>query len=202
MDSRRRLLEAAAKLFVERGYHATRPQDIAREADVGNGTFYLHFTDKRTIFVAFAEQACAELEAALEPLINHSEGFLRGLEDVIDASLRFGEANPQVLKVALMDLSILDPGEGDKPDIGPRNSLARMVADAIERAAVRGEVVAGLDPMIVAHAMIGMVEQAAAFAHAAGIPRDVLVPQITRLARSALQPPHPAAPAGADPSAG
>lgn len=184
MESRRRLLEAAAKLFVERGYHATRPQDIAREADVGNGTFYLHFTDKRAIFVAFAEQACAELEAHLEPLVNGSDGFVRGLHDAIEAALRFGDANPHVLKVALMDLSILDPGE--QPGIGPRNNLARMIATAIQRATDRGEVAPGLDPLITAHAMIGMVEQAAAYAHASGIPRQDLVPHLTRLAQSAL----------------
>jgi AcrR family transcriptional regulator len=44
---------SARKLFVERGYHATRPQDIAREAGLGHGTFYLHYRDKRACFHAF-----------------------------------------------------------------------------------------------------------------------------------------------------
>ena len=30
-------------LFVEKGYDATRPQDIAQAADVAAGTFYVHF---------------------------------------------------------------------------------------------------------------------------------------------------------------
>src|SRR5438874_12523430 len=62
-ESLAKLKRAARKLFVERGYHATRPQDIAREAGLGHGTFYLHFPDKRACFLAFVEDARAELDA-------------------------------------------------------------------------------------------------------------------------------------------
>ena len=60
-ETRDRLLSSARKLFVELGYHATRPQDIAREADVAAGTFYTHFADKREAFLAFVAQAGKEL---------------------------------------------------------------------------------------------------------------------------------------------
>jgi len=35
-ESRQRLLEAARRLFIGRGYHETRPQDITRAADLGH----------------------------------------------------------------------------------------------------------------------------------------------------------------------
>src|ERR1700743_3834419 len=54
-ESLSRLKASARKLFVERGYHATRPQDIAREAGLGHGTFYLHFPDKRPCFPPFLD---------------------------------------------------------------------------------------------------------------------------------------------------
>ena len=56
-EKRNRLLAAARKLFVSKGYHETRPQDIAKEADVAHGTFYSHYTDKREIFIAFANSS-------------------------------------------------------------------------------------------------------------------------------------------------
>ena len=40
-STRERLLAAARTLFVSRGYHLTRPQDVSRLAGVGYGTFYL-----------------------------------------------------------------------------------------------------------------------------------------------------------------
>ncbi len=56
-ESLAKVKKAARKLFVERGYHATRPQDIAREAGLGHGTFYLHYEDKRACFLAFVDEA-------------------------------------------------------------------------------------------------------------------------------------------------
>jgi len=55
--------QAARKLFVERGYDTTRPQDIAREAGLGLGTFYLHYPDKRACFMSFVEDARQELNS-------------------------------------------------------------------------------------------------------------------------------------------
>jgi AcrR family transcriptional regulator len=45
------LLEAAERVISRRGYHDTRIADIAEEADVGLGTFYLHFKTKNEIFI-------------------------------------------------------------------------------------------------------------------------------------------------------
>src|ERR1700720_2109203 len=64
-DSLAKLKQAGRRLFVERGYHATRPQDIAREAGLGHGTFYLHFPDKKACFLAFVDDAREELDAYL-----------------------------------------------------------------------------------------------------------------------------------------
>ena len=60
-ETRQRLLTAASNLFAERGFEATRPQDIARAADVAIGTFYLHFADRREAFRAFTAAAAEEL---------------------------------------------------------------------------------------------------------------------------------------------
>src|ERR1700751_3715083 len=82
-ESLPKIKKAARKLFVERGYHATRPQDIAREAGLGHGTFYLHFPDKRACFLAFVEDARQELNA----YIREHVGERRSLEEQIASTL-------------------------------------------------------------------------------------------------------------------
>jgi AcrR family transcriptional regulator len=47
-----RILDAAAKLLVRWGYRKTTVDDVAREANVGKGTIYLHWKDKNALFLA------------------------------------------------------------------------------------------------------------------------------------------------------
>ncbi|PWR21195.1 hypothetical protein DKG74_14410 [Zavarzinia aquatilis] len=170
-ESRRRLLAAARKLFVERGYHATRPQDIAREAEVGNGTFYLHFADKRDIFLAFSEEACAEIEAAIiGPLTGPQPWNIRIL-DTLQAALAFEEGERKVIAAALMDLSIIDPGP-EEPTVRPRDRLAKLIAQSLQEGMDKGEIRGDVDPELIAHSLLGLVEQAAYHAERSNLSKD------------------------------
>ena len=48
-EKENKLMEKALKLFTEKGVNNTSIQDIADEAGVGKGTFYLYFKDKYDI---------------------------------------------------------------------------------------------------------------------------------------------------------
>jgi AcrR family transcriptional regulator len=50
-ETRGKLVEAAGKLFNSVGYFGTDSNRIAREAGYAPGTFYVHFADKREIFL-------------------------------------------------------------------------------------------------------------------------------------------------------
>jgi TetR/AcrR family fatty acid metabolism transcriptional regulator len=50
VERRRSILGAARKVFVRKGYAATRMSDIAAEASVGKGTLYAHFSSKEDLF--------------------------------------------------------------------------------------------------------------------------------------------------------
>src|SRR5215510_2659016 len=84
-ESRKRLLAAARKLFVERGYHATRPQDIAKAAGLGHGTFYLHFADKRECFLAFVDEAREEVDAAIMRRTSTAKDLASFVEAILTA---------------------------------------------------------------------------------------------------------------------
>ena len=49
--TRARVLRAAEQLFTRRGYSETNVSDIARMAEVGVGTLYHHFADKRAVLL-------------------------------------------------------------------------------------------------------------------------------------------------------
>lgn len=59
------LLRAARDVFVTRGYHAAKVDDIVAAANVAKGTFYLYFEDKRSVFSELVAQVTAQLVEAI-----------------------------------------------------------------------------------------------------------------------------------------
>lgn len=55
-DKRQRILAAAAKVFARKGYHGARVSEIARRADVADGTIYLYFRNKDDILVSLFDE--------------------------------------------------------------------------------------------------------------------------------------------------
>ena len=49
-QKRKAFLDAARKIFAQKGYQATNVTDIVSEVKSGQGTFYYHFRDKQAIF--------------------------------------------------------------------------------------------------------------------------------------------------------
>lgn len=51
MEKKDRIVEAAYKLFNEKGYYNTNTAEIAKEANVATGSVYSYFSDKKEIFI-------------------------------------------------------------------------------------------------------------------------------------------------------
>lgn len=63
--TRRRLLDAAAKLLGKTGYGALSASAVAREADVAQPTFYVHFRDKDDLLRTLGEEQIGALREKL-----------------------------------------------------------------------------------------------------------------------------------------
>lgn len=68
------IVAAALELFVERGYAATKLEDVARRAGVSKGTLYLYFRDKEDLFHAVVERMVVPTVARGEAIAGHFEG--------------------------------------------------------------------------------------------------------------------------------
>lgn len=62
---RKELLLAARNVFASHGYHRAKIDDIVAEANVSKGTFYLYFTDKRSIFEELVDNLFERLQSAI-----------------------------------------------------------------------------------------------------------------------------------------
>jgi AcrR family transcriptional regulator len=75
------LTTAALDLFVDKGYAATRLEDVAARAGVSKGTLYLYFDSKEALFKAVVREG-------LLPALAEGEGLMAGFTGTSDALLR------------------------------------------------------------------------------------------------------------------
>jgi AcrR family transcriptional regulator len=60
-QTKEKIVQAAIKLFQKRGYEKTTSNDIAAEAGVSVGSFYVYFTDKRQLLLTIFDRLSDEL---------------------------------------------------------------------------------------------------------------------------------------------
>ncbi|AUN33738.1 TetR/AcrR family transcriptional regulator [Niveispirillum cyanobacteriorum] len=102
------LLSAALDCFVEKGFAATRMDDIARRAGVAKGTFYLYFPSKEAVFEALVRETLLPRIAAVE-LSNTTAGL--GAEAKLRAILSMlGQVLADPKLVAIPKLVLAEAG--------------------------------------------------------------------------------------------
>lgn len=86
----KQILDAAFEEFVERGYVATRVEDIADRVGVTKGTIYVYFETKEELFSAMIRHISTPFDDILasgRELQGNCEQRLRGLIDIFHRSL-------------------------------------------------------------------------------------------------------------------
>lgn len=138
------ILDAAERLFRERGYQASTIEAIAAEADVAIGSIYLHFKGKEDLYLALVERVLDANERYLaDAYARHAEP----LDQIVaagEAYLRFHVDHPLAFRlIALRDVgqSTDERVEAARRRIAERlDAMVRDLAGAIERAIEAGEV--------------------------------------------------------------
>ena len=159
-DARKRLVQAALKLFSGRGYHGTGIADILKESDVKRGSLYHYFSSKKELaFAAIDEQVRLIVE----------KGSIRHLTTdahPIDRMLEVIDELPTMVK--------LDSGETLTPSLAVR--LAAVDADfqqrlsaaygglidelevTLQKGVAQGDIADTVDPCVLAHMFTIMCE--------------------------------------------
>lgn len=76
-DKHEQILRAAIKTFARKGFYNTRISDIAKEANVADGTIYLYFKNKDNLLVSLFEES-------MDQIIKMVEEKLTSIDDPIE----------------------------------------------------------------------------------------------------------------------
>lgn len=74
-DKNSRIIEAATRVFAEKGFFKATVSDVARAAEVAEGTIYLYFKNKDDLLISI-------FESSMDMFIREMEEELAGVSDV------------------------------------------------------------------------------------------------------------------------
>jgi len=104
-QTRARLLDAGLEVFLDRGYDAASLGEITERADLGTGTLYLHFRDKRSLFEAIVRRELSALYARWEAgeAKSPSADSAEAVRKMIRLSLAAFVAQPKKARLVLFE---------------------------------------------------------------------------------------------------
>jgi TetR/AcrR family acrAB operon transcriptional repressor len=155
--SRRLLLDAAGRLFAEKGYADTSVQAIAEAAGISRGSIAWHFGSKEGLLFAVVDAAFAEWEQeVLTRLLREGRGP-ESLRHVVEAHLAFVQRAPALVRLFFV---LLFDALGPRTDLRPRylaiyERFRSYGRTWLATARDAGAIDAGLDPEAATTAIIG-----------------------------------------------
>lgn len=104
------ILEATARILVERGYAGTNTNAVAELAGVSVGSVYQYFPNKDALIAALHAQHGEEMHAMMQRVILSTHGLplAERLAQLIHAQLAAHLAQPALLRILELELQHLD----------------------------------------------------------------------------------------------
>ena len=140
-DKRNAILDAATRLFAERGLTAAPTSEISKLAGVAEGTLFTYFKTKDDLINALYREIKLELADAMMSDFPRKKNIRTKLRHVWDRYVNWGIANPRQRKV-LAQLTVSEALTKESRDAGsaPFVEFQAMIRDAIEQRVFRNDV--------------------------------------------------------------
>lgn len=105
LSTQEKILIAAEKEFLEKGYEKAKISTIAKEAGINHAMVHYYYRTKEDLFDIVFKSKIDYLIRELENSLNQGGNFFRQLELAIDSHLSFIIANPNLFLFLLREVS-------------------------------------------------------------------------------------------------
>ena len=150
-ETRNKLINAAREIFLENGYDSARTREITERADLGAGTFYVHFRDKREVYDALVRRANREMHHrwldARKPEMSVEEQVVAALR----VSFAYFRENADLARLILIEGPPVDAEYTMKLHSGVGEELRTILKNGIEDG-----LVSEIEPAVLATVIMGI----------------------------------------------
>lgn len=96
------MMQAAVRVFAEKGYYAATVRDIVSAANVAIGTFYFYFPDKETLFLYLYEETADFLLQTVEQALRGRATLPHQVGAAVKAYVNIALYEPAVVQLLLV----------------------------------------------------------------------------------------------------
>jgi len=155
-EKRRLILDAAVRVFAQKGYHTSRVGDIAEEAGIAHGLLYHYFASKEEGLETVFRENWSELLEAFRRVEESDEAPLQQLEGIAKLLLRSWRNDPDLVRVMVREVARSPQLQGQVEEIREGFTIIQRV---IERGQADGSFRSGVDPRLASWIFYGGLEE-------------------------------------------
>lgn len=157
-QTKKALLEAALQIFSEKGYQATRLEDVAQAAGLTRGAIYHHFGSKAGLYKALLDDAAAPGSQAMNRAITEGGTFTEICTRIMVYQLSVVEENRRTRDMMEVILFKTGPDEElaevNRKRAEENETLIQGVAAYMAQGIAQGEIRPELNPFTIARAFV------------------------------------------------
>ncbi len=151
------ILNAAEKVFAEKGFHQATVSEVAKEAGLSDATIYEYFSTKEELLFSIPLETTQRSSELLKFHLGYIRGAANKLRSIIYHYLWFYKNHPEYSSVALMILKT-HRGYLETESYGVYRRATQLILEVVEEGIASGEFRADTDPHLVRHALLGAIE--------------------------------------------
>lgn len=159
-DKYQKIIQAATHVFALKGFYNAKVSDIAREADVADGTIYLYFKNKDDLLISIFENSMDTFIGAVKKTIQDVKDPVEKLNRFIRLHLELVQNNQDVAQVLQIELRQSSKFMKEYAATKFRDYLD-IISAIIEEGQLSGVFKKAINPTVVKRAIFGAVDEMA-----------------------------------------
>ncbi len=164
--TREDILEAAAQVFRQKGYHGASMEDIARAVNLQKPSLYHHVSSKQEILLALLNRALELLLERISAISNQDIPADQKLQEMVRAYLQILSENTDLSAVLLFEHRSLERKQHAR-HVPHRDKFDALWRDVVEEGVASGLFVCD-DPALATRAILGVLNWTITWYHAEG----------------------------------
>jgi TetR/AcrR family transcriptional regulator len=154
-QTRTALLDAGEALFAERGFDATRLEDVALRVGIRRASIVYYYRDKRELYDAVLARVLGQLRERLDAALGSDAPLATRIEAAVSAWILFVGARPALARMLLREAADATTERRAALQVHTQPFVALIERQVFERPDFRRAHLARIDPVHVASTVVG-----------------------------------------------